>query len=684
VILHPADDQTTEASRPPQLPKADRVRVHSGRRWIPLGVLGFIFAATAVGTVSLAIAQGRFIAGREALDRGRQRFLDGDFRGASELFESAASDFASAEDVSSNPVLRAVGWLPIVGRTPDAIIGIAHAGSQSAHAVAGLADSIEGMPGGLAGLAPSGGRVRIDRIERMANSFEAADEQVAQAVNTLNQSPDSLLLPPVARARQSAAEELGGVADRMHSASQILLNLPAFLGERRPARYFFGAQNPAELRGTGGLIGVYSILTIDEGRFSFREFRPTEHLPVLDPEAVRAPNADYAANYDLFRGGHRFWSAINVMPDFPSAAQAILNGYEEATGERLDGVIMTDPFALQALLGIVGPVELPGYGIEIDQDSVVPFTTNEAYALFDDSATRKRILGETAKLVFERFIARPAQSLSDLRVLAQTAAEGHILVHSDHPAVQESLSNVSIGGAFQAGPDDFLAVVVNSAAGSKVDYYQEREISYSVRLGDDQTARTTTTTSLSNDAPTSGQPRIVIGPFIPGTESGRVGPILRHLQPAESVALVNTYCAEDCVPSGIMLNGKSVSASAMSDLGVPYVRTYFSVPAGERAELMVSSLLSKAWEGNDSGGTYRLTFANQVTIRPVRLHIEIQPPEGMHIVEVSDAMSIVDEKAVYNGIPGWRLQLEIAFQPSLPVRLWRDVVRFLSQPVISL
>ena len=56
----------------------------------------------------------------------------------------------------------------------------------------------------------------------------------------------------------------------------------------------------------------------------------------------------------------------------------------------------------------------------------------------------------------------------------------------------------------------------------------------------------------------------------------------------------------------------------------------------------------------------------------------------MHIVEVSDAMSIVDEKAVYNGIPGWRLQLEIAFQPSLPVRLWRDVVRFLSQPVISL
>ena len=231
MILHPADDQTTEASGPPQPPTTDRASVHSRRRWILLGVLGLILAATAVGTVSLAIAQGRFVAGREALDRGRQRFLDGDFRGASELFERAASDFASAEDVSSNPVLRAAGWLPFVGRTPDAIVRIAEAGNQSAHAVAHLADSIEGMPGGLAGLAPSGGRVRIDRVERMANAFRAADEQVAQAVITLNQSSDSLLLPPVARARESAAEELGGGAHTMHSASQILLNLPAFLGE---------------------------------------------------------------------------------------------------------------------------------------------------------------------------------------------------------------------------------------------------------------------------------------------------------------------------------------------------------------------------------------------------------------------------------------------------------------------
>jgi hypothetical protein len=196
---------------------------------------------------------------------------------------------------------------------------------------------------------------------------------------------------------------------------------------------------------------------------------------------VPAPNADYEATTTCSRWGRRFWTAINVIPDFPSAAQAILNGYEEATGERLDGVILADPFALQALLGIVDCLDYPATAIEIDQNTVVSFTTNEAYAQFDDSATRKRIPGERARLVFRDSLPAPTQSLSDLRVHAQTAAEGHILVHSDHPAVQESLSNVSIGGALQAGADDFLSVIVNSA-GSKVDHYQERAISYSVRL----------------------------------------------------------------------------------------------------------------------------------------------------------------------------------------------------------
>jgi Protein of unknown function (DUF4012) len=86
----------------------------------------------------------------------------------------------------------------------------------------------------------------------------------------------------------------------------------------------------------------------------------------------------------------RFWTSINVMPDFPSVAQAILNSYEAATGERLDGVILADPFAEAALLEATGPVQLPGYDVEIDADNVVAFTTNEAYSLLTNPVQVRR------------------------------------------------------------------------------------------------------------------------------------------------------------------------------------------------------------------------------------------------------------------------------------------------------
>jgi hypothetical protein len=64
---------------------------------------------------------------------------------------------------------------------------------------------------------------------------------------------------------------------------------------------------------------------------------------------------------------------------------------------------------------------------------------------------------------------------------------------------------------------------------------------------------------------------------------------LGHLQPAESVpgehVLRGGQCAERCHAE------RRVSVGVGDvDLGVPYVRTYFSIPVGERAELMVSSL----------------------------------------------------------------------------------------------
>lgn len=617
-----------------------------------------------------------------AMERGRDQLLAGDATAAAASFEEGRELFSKAADDARAPVLRAGAWVPIAGRTVDAVRGIAEAGETTAEAAKVLAAALTEVPGGPAGLAPTNGVFPLERIPPLAKAAQEAEVLMTDAVSRLAQAPESLLLGPVAPARRTAEEQLRELNDTIHAASSLLQGLPGFLGAEGPRRYFFGAQNPAELRGTGGLIGAYSILRIDDGRFRIGPFVPIHSLPAPRLDQIPPPNEDYAANYDRFRGDGRFWTAINVMPDFPSVARAILNSYEAATGEGLDGVILADPFALAALLAASGPVELRGHEVVIDARNVVRFTTNEAYSVLTDPAARKRLLGDVARAAFGRFMAQPSADLQDLKLLLQAAADRHVLAYSKDPVMQEGLLATPAGGALVPADSegDLVSVVVNSAAGSKVDFYQDRDIRFSVVLDDDGSARASLELTLANRAPTSGQPPYVIGPIHPKA-SGRVGPILENLEPGESVALVNVYCGPDCIPGEARMDGAPITVGSAVDLGMRYVQHYYAIPSGEEKSLQVSWDDPRAWDGNSSGGAYRLTFANQVTIRPTTVRIRIEPPPGMRIVSASSPLRIVDGSAVYEGEPGSELDLNVRFGPPLSVRLWRNVTRFLNTPI---
>lgn len=605
------------------------------------------------------------------MTRGKTELLAGDAGAADRSFTEASQSFAEAARGVRAPWLRVASWLPFIGRTPDAVAAIADAGARTSEAGHVLALAVADLPGGLTALAPSDGRIRIALIPPLASAVAEADVLAERGLATLGRVPETLLIGPVSDARRLAEEQLRSLHDALHSAALILGGLPRFLGADGPRTYFFGAENPAELRGTGGLIGAYSLLTIEDGRFRFSRFQPLQ-FPRLEVEEVEPPNPDYARNYNQFREGGRFWPSINVMPDFPSAAVAIRNAYRAATGVLLDGVLTADPFALAALLEVTGPAEVPGLDFRVTADNVVAFTTNEAYGLFPDAATRKLVLGRVAERVFERFVNDANPTIARLKTLTEAAAEGHIHAYSADPTMQEGLAETGVGGALRAGPGDFFSVVVNSAAGNKVDYFQERTVTYTVRLGDGGTAEAGANIRLENHAPTSGQPRYVLGPHV------------RRLEAGDSVPLLNVYCGPGCRLRDAERNGQEVEVGSGTDLGHPFFQDYFEIPSGRSADVALSWSLSDAWEGNSSGGTYRLTVLSQTPVRPTDLRVEVRAPEGMQIVRTSDSMRMEGGEAVWEGNPPRRLELEVAFRPPLLVRLWRDVTRFLSQPVIRL
>ena len=620
-------------------------------------VLVVLFVAVALAAPRIRSELQR---GRDDLERGKTALVAGRSQEAARAFDDAEETFSGVSDSS---LIRLAGAIPWFGNTPDAIHAIADAGERTARAASLLAGAVDDLPGGLGALAPTADGIPLDDLAGLTAAVSRAEALTERALETLRAAPTGFVLSPVGSARDDALEELERTHRQLRAGSTILQGLPSFLGADGPRRYFFGASNPAELRGTGGLIGAYAILTVDDGRLNFSEFRPIQSLPRLDVDQVESPSPEYSTNFDYYRTDLGFWVNVNMTPDFPLAAEALWLSYREATGEQLDGVVVADPFALKALMRVTGPIRVGNTGTELTYRTIVPFTTNEAYALFDTNEERKLVLGRVAEAVLDGFLAQEGNDLRRERAMLNAFGDGHVKVWSADPGMQSGLALTTAGGAFDPEGTDVVSVITNSASGTKLDFYQDRSVTYEVQLGPGGTATASLRADLTNDSPTSGYPPYVIGPYKSySTQAG------------ENVAVVDLYCDRGCVLQGGTRNGEPVELERYTSDGYPYFEDYVRTPSGDTATIEAELLLSDAWVGSDTGGAYRLSFVGQSTIRPTSVHVVIHAPEGMRFTSWTGGLSRQDEDLVFDGTPAGNLDLQATFAPSLPVRLWRSLI----------
>jgi hypothetical protein len=634
-------------------------RRRTGLRLV-LALLGLVAIATVLAVIPALAARARLNEARESMERGRALLGDGDTVTADVAFAQAEEAFISGLEQARNPFVRLASFLPIAGRSPDAVEEMARAGLYVAQAARVTTGAFNELPEGLAGLAPRDGVLPIDSLARIAPSLQRARELLGQAATVLDRSESRLLLGPVAEARREFDTELLKAQQVLRSAEALSFALPSFLGSEGPRRYFFGAQTPAELRGTGGLIGAYSILTVDGGRLQFGPFLPIQDLADVSSDEIAAPNPSYERRYERF-GSAGFWLNINLTPDFPSAAQAIETLYEKVEGVPLDGTIVADPFALQALLEVVGPVEVPAAGETIDAENAVEFLANEAYSRFTNRTVRKRVLGDAARVVFDRFVNEGAADspIGAARALIRTAGDGHVLMHAADPEINRAFEVAGVAGELGNPDGDFLGVIANNAGANKLDYYLDTSIRYEVRLREDGPSEAIASVSLTNHAPATGPVRV-------SPADGR------SFQPGENRHYVSTYCAAGCSLESFQGTGEAAEVETEQELGHPVFSTFVTTSSGGTSNLEYRWTVPDA---RTSENGYTLTFQGQPTIRPTRLEIEIQAPEGTTIASASPGIRSDGNRAVWSGEAGNVMRFEVALQRPPLARAWDTFAR---------
>jgi hypothetical protein len=657
--------ETVQTNEPPATDEVPG-RHTKGRRVkrILLGAVAVVLLLIGLVAVTGLRARGPLTQGQEALDRGRKALLAGNIDLATSSFRQAEADFDEAAGIAGGGLGGLAERLPVVGRNLEVAEGAALAGVELARAGQRLTGAVDGLADGLGSLVPDGGRFPLESFSTLGDDVAIANEHAIAAAEMIEGTPATLLWGPVADARADAIAGIERASVTLGAGEDLLAGFPTFAGADGPRRYLLFAQSPAELRGTGGIWGAYAILTVDDGRFDIGPFTRTRSLPEFPADEVPEPSPDFGENYDEL-GGAGSWRDLNSTPDFPTAAKAALNLYELGTGERLDGVISADPYALKELLATTGPVEIPGLGVTIGADEVVDFTANEAYIRFaGDAAGRKEILGQVAGEALGRFLAMQGRNLPRLKAIASAVAEGHLRVYSEDPVFQEGLRTARVDGALGVEQGtDLVSVVVNSRSGSKVDFYSTREIDYTVRLGGDGASFATTEVRIRNDAPGDEDlPDNVIEPRFRG-ENG------------DQQSIVTISCPARCELVEATRNGADRAVATGSEGGYPYHADFFTIPAGETGTFTTVTARQDAWTGNSSGGSYRMRYLAQPTVKPTELRVEIVAPSGTRITSADPQMEVDGDRAVWEGTPDGSMDFEVRFSAPWPLRWWRNLTR---------
>ena len=302
-------------------------------------------------------------------------------------------------------------------------------------------------------------------------------------------------------------------------AQQAVAVAPGMLGGDGTRHYFVAFTTEAESRGLNGFMGNWAELTATNGRLTMSRSGRVAELnakPGAAQRVVTSPT-DYAARYSRFKVG-TYFQDVTLSPDLPDVAQVIRQLYSgpfpDMGGDKIDGVLVVDPYGLAALLRFTGPIDVTG-GPQLTAANAAQELVSDQYTDFPGKTDRVDFLDQASRETFDKLTKGTIPGPDQIASVLGPQVSGHHLMFTSFRGSEEALfTRLGATGAYpRAQPDqDFFGVTGQNSANNKTDVWMHRTIDYDASY-DPSTGRVEAkaTITLRNDAPSSGLPDGVIG-----------------------------------------------------------------------------------------------------------------------------------------------------------------------------
>lgn len=623
------------------MPGVCRLTVLRGSpRWLIFGVVAGVLAS---GVVALAAtryypAYRSALAARDELreaqvllDENRLDTSEAQLTAAEAKLDEAERDFRRLGGLVDDPLLSAARHVPLVGDSVGAAAALKEIGVDGVQVGR---DAIE-VTRTYQRLREQEGGSLMERTEDILAQIEQPMTDIREGLDRIHARRARVTgaeLPPTL---VSAIEEFDSDVqelDELHTTYEDMSAfLPEFLGFEGPKTYLVLAQNNAELMPTGGLVSVYGVITVEEGRITHKRFEDAVRfggrwLERADAYIEPPPPLQH---YLL---GDTSWNLAvsNWSPHFPEAAMEAERFFQLAGGQPVDGVIGINVHTIEELLSVTGPLTVDSYNVTVSAENALDVIEEHTRSARDQAGDRKAFVGLLAEELLSRIAnLPPAQWTPLLEALQRLRDERQVLLFFHDAEMQRLAERQDLDGGLETPDGDYLMLVDASVNSTKLNMVLGQAIDVRVQLDAFGVAQHDVTSSYENDLPAwaaGRDPGLVRRLMLGGVYGGYV----RLLAPAGGTIERVTIKEREVGPEEV---GEEHDKAVFG--------RFFALSSGETTAVGFSYTTPGVVRLDDAVFEYRLYLQRQsgTDAIPVRLHVEL--PDGAELESASldgDAM----------------------------------------------
>lgn len=318
-----------------------------------------------------------------------------------------------------------------------------------------------------------------DTIKKGLEKTDLAIEQIALATEKMDDISEKDLPADVALRFQFARQKIEEIQGTLQSTASYFPALLKLLGDRYPHRYLVILQNNNEIRPTGGFIGSYAIVDVNEGYIEKLEVHD-----VYDLDGSFRGQIDPPEELKNFTSNWRLRDS-NYHPDFPISAAQVKWFVEKEGGPSVDTIVAINQGLLTDLLEISGPVQVGNFGKLNSQN----------YNLLLSYVIEGKIWGEEdPKHILKVFIPAFKDAILQEKNIGKLSSklykavqQKHIMAWSDDEQIEGFFDAVGLSGrmSLPAEKEDYLSVIHAATGGTKSEQFMEEEIEHDTTISED-------------------------------------------------------------------------------------------------------------------------------------------------------------------------------------------------------